>query len=138
MQIRLTSITITLATVIKDSILYSATMASELQIFSSVSDAYFGEEDILISESHIPCLIEVLVEASHKWEELGIAIGLPRHVISQCKHDRHIVALNNILHEWVSGNNEGTIPATFKNLKLKLASQTVGEGRVAHKLKVEF
>ena len=114
-------------------------MASELLNFSSVSDAYFGEEDILISESHIPCLIEFLVEASHKWEELGIAIGLPRHVISQCKHDRHIVALNNILHEWVSRNNEGTIPATFKNLKLKLASQTaVGEGRVAHKLKVEF
>ena len=53
-------------------------MASDLLIFSSVSDAYFGEEDILISESHIPCLIEVLVEVSHKWEVLGIAIGLPR------------------------------------------------------------
>ena len=73
-----------------------------------------------------------------KWEELGIAIGLPRHVISQCKHDRHIVALNNILHEWVIGNYEGTIPATFKKLKLKLASQIVGVSRVAHKLKVEL
>ena len=113
-------------------------MASELPSFSSVSDAYFREEDILLSESHIPCLMEVLVEASHKWEELGIAIGLPRHVISQCKHDRQIVALNNILHEWVTGNYKGTIPATFKNLKLKLASQIVGESRVAHKLKAEL
>ena len=113
-------------------------MASELPSFSSDSDAYFGEEDILLSESHIPCLMEVLVEASHKWEELGIAIGLPRHVISQCKHDKHTVALYNILHEWVTGNYKGTIPATFKNLKQKLASLIVGEGRVAHKLKVEI
>ena len=113
-------------------------MASELPSFSSDSDANFKEDDILLSESHIPCLIEVLVEASHKWEELGIAIGLPKHVISQCKHDRHIVALNNILHEWVTGNYKGTIPATFKKLKLKLASQIVGESRVAYKLKVEI
>ena len=113
-------------------------MASEVPSFSSDSDAYFGEEDILLSESDIPCLMEVLVEASHKWEELGIAIGLPRHVISQCKHDRHIVALNNILHEWVTGYYKGTKPATFKNLKQKLASLIVGEGCVAHKLKVEL
>ena len=113
-------------------------MASELPSFSSDSDAYFGEEDILLSESHIPYLMEVLVEASHKWEELGIAIGLRRHVISQCKHDRHIVALNNILHEWVTGNYKGEIPATLKNLKQKLAGQIVGEGCVAHKLKVEL
>ena len=98
----------------------------------------FGEEDILLNESHILCLMEVLVVSSHKWEELGIAIGLPRHVISQCKHDRHIVALNNILHEWVTGNYKGTIPATFKNLKQKLASQIVGESCVAYKLKVEL
>ena len=78
------------------------------------------------------------MKVSDKWEELGIAVGLPRHVISQCKHYRHIVALKNILHEWVTGNYEGTIPATLKTLKQKLASQTVGEGRVAHKLKVEL
>ena len=113
-------------------------MASELPSFSSDTDACFGEEDILLNESHIRCLMEVLVEVSHKWEELGIAIGLPRHVISQCKHDKHIVALYNILHEWVTGNYEGTIPATFKNLKQTLASRIVGEGRVAHKLKVEI
>ena len=113
-------------------------MASELPNVSSDCDAYYGEEDILLSESHILCLMEVLVEVSHKWEELGIAIGLPRHVIGQCKHDRHIVALNNILHEWVSGNYKGTIPATSKNLMKKLASQIVGESRVAHKLKVEI
>ena len=136
MQIRLTPITY--YTLSKISIFSSARMASELPSFSSDSDAYFGEEDTLLSKSHIPCLMEVLVEVSHKWEELGIAIGLPRHVISQCKHDRHIVALNNILHEWVTGNYEGTKPATLKNLKQKLASLIVGEGHVAHKLKVEL
>ena len=113
-------------------------MASELPSFSSDSDAYFGEDDILLSESHIPCLMEVLVEASHKWDDLGIAIGLPRRVISQCKHERHTVALNNILHEWVTGNYKVTIPATLKNLKQKLAGQIVGEGRLSHKLKVEI
>ena len=137
MQIRLTSITYNTC-YSKDSIFSSARMASELPSFSSDSDAYFGEDDILLSESHIPCLMEVLVEASHKWEELGIAIGLPRRVISQCKHDRHIVALNNILHEWVTGKYEGAIPATFKNLKQKLASQIVREDRLSHKLKVEI
>ena len=113
-------------------------MASELPSFSSDSDAYLGEEDILLSKSHITCLMEVLVEASDKWEELGIAIGLPRHVIRQCKHDRHIVALYNILHEWVIGNYEGTISATLKNLKQKLAGPIVGEGSLSHKLKVEI
>ena len=95
---------IALATVIKEFNLFFSHNGFRVTNFSSVSDAYFREEDILISESHIPYLIEVLVEVSHKWEVLGIAIGLPRRVISQCKHDRHIVALNSILHEWVTGN----------------------------------
>ena len=113
-------------------------MASELPSFSSDSDAYLGEEGTRLNESDICCLMEVLVEASHKWKRLGIALGLPRHVISQCKDDDNVVALKNILHEWVSGNYKGTIPATFKNLKQKLAGQIVGEGSLSHKLKVEI
>ena len=87
-------------------------MASEFPSFSSDSDACFGEEDILLNESHIPFLMDVLVKANHKWEELGIAVDLPRHVISQCKDDDNIKALYNILHKWVQGSYKGAFPAT--------------------------
>ena len=113
-------------------------MASELPSFSSDSDAYLGEEDTLLSESDIPCLMEVLVEASHKWKRLGIALRLPGHVISQCKDEDHIKALYNILHKWVQGSYKCAFPATLENLKQRLGSPIVGEGLVAHKLGIEL
>ena len=95
-------------------------------------------EDLLLSDDDIPRLLEALVEVSDKWEVLGIAVGLPKHVREQCRHDKHVVALGNILSEWVTGNYKSAVPATFQNLKQKLESEVVGEGRVAQNLDQRF
>ena len=114
-------------------------MASSLLKGLSDTSVCFGEQpDVLLSETDILCLLDDLVEVSPKWERLGIALRLPGHVISQCKDDDNIKALYNILHKWVHGSYKGAFPATLGNLKQRLDSQIVGEGRVAHKLKVEI
>ena len=41
----------------------------------------------VLVETDIPKLLETLVACSHKWEELGIALGLPSYVREQCRHD---------------------------------------------------
>ena len=114
-------------------------MAASLLKRLSDTGVCFGEQtDVLLSETDILCLLDDLVEVSAKWERLGIALRLPRHVISQCKDDDNIKALYNILHKWVQGSYKGAFPATLENLKQRLGSQIVGEGRVAHRLKVEI
>ena len=114
-------------------------MASSLLKGLSDTGVYFGEQpDVLLSETDILCLLDDLVEVSPKWERLGIALRLPGHVISQCKDDDNIKALYNILHKWVHGSYKGAFPATLENLKQRLGSEIVGEGRVAHELKVEI
>ena len=114
-------------------------MASSLLKGLSDTGVCFGEQpDVLLSVTDILCLLDNLVEVSPKWERLGIALRLPGHVISQCKDDDNIKALYNILHKWVHGSYKGAFPATLENLKQRLGSQIVGEGRVADKLKVEI
>ena len=114
-------------------------MASSLLKGLSDTGVCFGEKpDVLLSVTDILCLLDNLVEVSPKWERLGIALRLPGYVISQCKDDDNIKALYNILHKWVHGSYKGAFPATLENLKQRLGSQIVGEGRVAHELKVEI
>ena len=98
-----------------------------------------GEQSgVFLSETDILCLLDDLVEVSPKWERLGIALRLPGHAISQCKDDDNIKALYNILHKWVQGSYKGAFPATLENLKQRLGSPIVGEGLVAHKLRIEL
>ena len=113
-------------------------MASSLLKGLSDTGVCLGEQsDVFLSETDILCLLDDLVEVSLKWERLGIALRLPRHVISQCKDDDNIKALYNILHKWVQGSYKGAFPATLENLKQRLGSPIVGEGLVAHKLGIE-
>ena len=114
-------------------------MASSVLKGLSDTGVCFGEKpDVLHSETDILCLLEDLVEVSPKWERLGIALRLPRYVISQCKDEDHIKALYNILHKWVQGSYKGAFPATLEKLKQSLGSPIVGEGLVAHKLGIEL
>ena len=114
-------------------------MAASLLKGLSDTGVCFGEQpDVFLSENDILCLLDDLVEVSPKWEILGIALRLPGYVISQCKDDDNIKALYNILYKWVQGSYKGAFPATLENLKQRLGSQIVGEGRVADKLKVEI
>ena len=59
----------------------------------------------LLAEAHLSMLTEALVRCSYKWEELGIALGLPRHVLEECGEGRsNEIRLYNVLSRWISAN----------------------------------
>ena len=99
------------------------------------SGAEVGGEMQLVEED-IPDLVELLVRGSHVWEEIGIALHLPKHKRSDCGEDKSsITRLSNILTTWILGDYDGARrPATLNSLRKALASKTVGLGGIAQKL----
>ena len=91
--------------------------------------------DISLSEVDVPILMDSLVEVSNKWEEIGIALGLPRHSISECKGSSNAVSLTNILVEWMLCKHKGI---TLNKLKLTLDSQLVGGSSLAPIMEKRF
>jgi len=86
---------------------------------SSVHREKLGSDQL--NTEDITGLMNVLVEISFKWDELGIALGLPKGVRAQCKNDMFNIALYNILYEWIVGGHWGAVKPTLDNLMLKLA-----------------
>ena len=85
-------------------------------------------------ESDISHLTEILVSGSYLWEEIGIALNLPKHKRSYGKGDSDVVRLSNILTAWILGGQDGTRPTTLGTLSSALGSETVGLGKLAKKL----
>ena len=98
----------------------------------SVSGEKCGTDQL--NAGDISGLMVFLVEISFKWELLGIALGLPRGIIAQCKNDKFHIALCNILQEWIARGHKGAVTPTLQNLKLKLAGRIVGEPLLSQKL----
>ena len=96
-----------------------------------------ASNECVLQERDISELLNILAVMSHKWEELGTALGLPKNVREQSRQDRsNILSLGNILREWLSGN--GVRPTTLGNLKQKLETATVGEVVLAQQLIQRF
>ena len=88
--------------------------------------------DLFLRDSDVPALTEVLVSGSHKWEEIGIAIGLPEYVKKDCgKGGSNPVRLTNILTAWIQGGHDGSSPPTLHNLRAALTREMVGLPRLA-------
>ena len=92
-------------------------------------------DDISLSEDDVPTLMDSLVEVSNKWEEIGIALGLPRHTISECKGSSNAVSMTNILCGWVSCKHQDI---TLSKLKLALGSQLVKRSSFAPTMEKMF
>ena len=98
------------------------------------SGAEVGNEMQLV-EQDVPDLVEFLVSGSHFWEEIGIALHLPKYKRSDCGEVKSsITRLSNILTTWILGDYDGARPATLNSLRKALASETVGLGGIAQKL----
>ena len=96
-----------------------------------------AEELLCLSE--VSYWAEELVEGSDKWEEIGIALGLPRYKRKDCgEGNSNIVKLTNVLEAWILGRYTGSRSATLGNLKLALCSETVGLRRLATKLRKRY
>ena len=98
----------------------------------SVSGEKCGTDQL--NAGDISGLMVFLVEISFKWELLGIALGLPRGIIAQCKNDKFHIALYNVLQEWIARGHKRAVTPTLQNLKLKLAGRIVGEPLLSQKL----
>ena len=56
---------------------------------------------ITLQCSHIPLLTEVLADCTHKWEEIGMALGLSKSIIEDSRHGTsNLIRLHNILNSW--------------------------------------
>ena len=96
-------------------------------------------DDDSLSEDDVADLMEILVGVSYKWEELGIALRLPKAVREECRSgSNNTLRLENILHRWLTGGHQRATPPTLKNLKQVLASELVGVADVALSLEEKF
>ena len=90
------------------------------------SDEAVAGSDTCLTDKDIPLVVELVVSGSHKWEEIGIALGLPSHVREECRNaGNNILKLTKVFTEWILGSYEGAKMATLTNLKIVLASKTV-------------
>ena len=104
---------------------------------NGVTSSQVVGDDIYLLQDDVAVLMEFLVEVSDKWELLGISLGLPKHVISDCSRGScNAVRMANILSEWISQSLQENI--TLEKLKLALSSEMVGRCAVAKILEKRF
>lgn len=90
-----------------------------------VSSEAGAERDVYLTERDIPRLIELTVSSSHKWEEIGVPLGLPEYVREECTSTgSNPLRLTKILTAWMSGNSEAVKNVTLSSLKSALSSRT--------------
>ena len=93
--------------------------------------------DIYLLQEDVTALMQILVEVSDKWELLGTALGLPKHILSDCsKASSNAVSMADILREWISRNPQEK--KTLKKLQLALDSELVGRRAIAQILRERF
>ena len=85
-----------------------------------------AEGGVCLTEKDVPYLVKLLVSGSHKWEAIGIALGVPEYVRDECScHRDNPSKLSHILTAWISGSYDGARPATVDVLREALASDVV-------------
>ena len=90
-----------------------------------------GRQQIL--EKDVSCLTDMLISGSYLWDEIGIALSLPKYKREDCgKGGSNAARLRYILTAWVLGGSDGEArPATLDSLRAALASEIVGLGKLA-------
>ena len=87
----------------------------------------------------VPILITCLIQCSHKWEELGIAVGLPTHARRECGNAAsNKIKLYNVFNIWLTAAHPQAKKPTLTSLKMALASVLVEEGHLASNLEVNY
>ena len=110
-------------------------MKKELEGGKASGGAEAGPDQNLY-ENDISHLTEMLISGSYLWEEISIALNLPKHKRISCgKGESDVVRLSNTLTAWILGGPDGTRPTTLCTLRTALGSETVGLGKLAQKLR---
>ena len=114
------------------------TVGSQEDLVSAEVDdnvAWLVFDDILAAK-HIPRLMVGLVDAYavNKWEEIGIALGIPMAELKKYEKGDNEDNLYMVLQAWVNGKYECAVPATLKHLKLALVNPLVQLSAIAMSL----
>ena len=97
--------------------------ASQSDVSVGVKRSRASISDYKLCELDISLLTGFLAECSHKWEELGIALGLLPHQIEECrKGSSNQIRLHKIIAQWISSDMENP---TISKLKNALSSNLV-------------
>ena len=81
---------------------------------------------VSLTAKNVPYLVKLLASGSHRWELIGIALGVPEYVRDECRDCRYNPSkLSHILTAWITGSYNGARPATVDVLREALASEVV-------------
>ena len=94
-------------------------------------------DETCLLEEDVPHLMDSLVGISDKWQEIGIVLGLPSHIRSDCRDRSNAVSLTNVLCEWIKLNQHPE-EINLKKLKVTLESPMVGRSGVAQVMEARF
>ena len=97
---------------------------------SEVDDGY------MLSEKDLLFLVEIVTPICHKWEEIAVALKLPPHVRDKCRNYKSVIALSNVLNEWIRGNGDKII--TLGQLRKIVTGPNVEHSVLANELIPKF
>ncbi len=96
-----------------------------------------GCGDVLFTVQDVSDLAELIVAASHKWEEIGVALGVPEYVREECRSaGSNPLKLSKLLNAWITGKYKDAKSTTVTSLKTVLSSGLVQLPDVAQHLDV--
>ncbi len=85
-----------------------------------------GCGDVLFTVEDVSDLAELIVAASHKWEEIGVALGVPEYVREEYRSaGSNPLKLSKLLNAWITGKYKDAKSTTVTSLKTVLSSGLV-------------
>ena len=97
------------------------------------------EANALLTTEDAEDLTELLAEIAYKWEELAMALKLPKSVREKCRcREKDIISLNNVLVSWLNGNSNMRTATNLHSLVNALCGGIVSENRVGRELEEKY
>ncbi len=94
-----------------------------------------GCGDVLFTVQDVSDLAELIVAASYKWEEIGVALGVPEYVREECRSaGSNPLKLSKLLNAWITGKYKDAKSTTVTSLKTVLSGSLVQLPDVAQHL----
>ncbi len=112
-------------------------MKKDLVVENSDNSGSSGDRFITVKD--VPFVAELIVAASHKWEEIGVALGVPEYVREECRSaGSNPLKLSKLLNAWITGKYKDAKSTTRNNLSTVLSSGLVQLPDVAQNLETFF
>ena len=93
------------------------------------------DNDRCLTEQDIPDLVTELASVAYKWEEISILLGLPDHVIEECRTgSSFMIKLRRSLHAWITGAHPHVKRIALNTLKDILSGPSLGCSNLADQM----